>query len=124
MKKIRVIIADDIADTRRNLKVMLSFSEEIEVVGEAKDGKEVLTLIDKLNPDVVILDINMPQMDGLNVFKAIVGNYPDVKVIAISFQDDKGYKRILERMGISCYLVKPFSISQLIEAVRKAFGER
>lgn len=120
MEKIRVIIADDLEDTRRSLKIMLSFSKDIEVVGEAKDGEETLALVERLRPDVLILDINMPKLDGISALKTIAKRFPDVRIVAISFQSDKEYEKILGKFGVSSYLVKPFTISQLIDAVKMA----
>lgn len=116
-----MIIADDLEDTRRSLKIMLSFSKDIEVIGEAKDGEETLAMVERLKPDVLVLDINMPKVDGISVLKTITKRFPEVKIVAISFQSDKEYERALKKLGASSYLVKPFTISQLIEAVKRAF---
>lgn len=116
-----MVLADDLEDTRRNLKVMLSFSKDIEVIGEAKDGSEALALVESLRPDVLILDISMPRMDGISVLKIISKRFPGVRVVAISFQDDEEYEKALKKLGVSSYLVKPFTISQLIDAVKVAF---
>lgn len=121
MERIRVIIADDLEDTRRSLKIMLSFSKDIEVIGEAKDGEETLAMVERLKPDVLVLDINMPKVDGISVLKTITKRFPEVKIVAISFQSDKEYERALKKFGASYYLVKPFTISQLIEAIKRAF---
>jgi pilus assembly protein CpaE len=87
-EKIRVLIVDDIAETRDNLKRMLSFDQGIEVVESGRTGKEAIELSQKLNPDVIIMDINMPDMDGLNATEVLHRKMPAVQVIMLSQGDE------------------------------------
>ena len=123
-KKIRVVIADDMEETRKSLKVMLSFASDLEVVGEASDGEEALKMVRELKPDVVLMDINMPNVDGISVSKRLLQEDPDIAIVAISIQGDEEYERALEEMGVEEFLVKPFSSSRLIETIREVVQRR
>ncbi len=123
-RKIRIVIADDMEETRKSLKVMLSFADDLEVVGEASDGEEALKLVKELKPDVVLVDINMPNIDGISVSKKLVQENPGIGIVAISIQGDEEYERALKKIGVDAFLVKPFSSSRLIETVREAARKR
>ncbi len=123
-RKIRIVIADDMEETRKSLKVMLSFADDLEVVGEASDGEEALKLVKELKPDVVLVDINMPNIDGISVSKKLVQENPGIGIVAISIQGDEEYERALKKIGVDGFLVKPFSSSRLIETVREAARKR
>lgn len=122
-EKIRVLIVDDIAETRDNLKRMLSFDQGIEVVDSGRTGKEAVELSQKLNPDVVIMDINMPDMDGLNATEVLHRKMPAVQVIMLSVQNDTEYMRKAMKAGAYDFLPKPLVLDDLTNAVRSA-GEK
>jgi len=122
-EKIRVLIVDDIAETRDNLKRMLSFDQSIEVVESGRTGKEAVDLSQKLNPDVVIMDINMPDMDGLNATEILHRKMPTVQVIMLSVQNDTEYMRKAMKAGAYDFLPKPLVLDDLTNAVRSA-GEK
>src|SRR5512141_1665167 len=106
MKKIRVFIADDHAILREGLKALLALSENVEVVGDASSGKEALEMIAKLTPDVVIMDIAMPIMDGIETTRRITKSYPGIKVIILSQHDNKEYILSAIKAGASGYILK------------------
>jgi pilus assembly protein CpaE len=122
-EKIRVLIVDDIAETRDNLKRMLSFDQGIEVVESGRTGKEAVDLSQKLNPDVVIMDINMPDMDGLNATEVLHRKMPAIQVVMLSVQNDTEYMRKAMKAGAYDFLPKPLVLDDLTNAVRSA-GEK
>lgn len=122
-EKIRVLIVDDIAETRDNLKRMLSFDQGIEVVDSGRTGKEAVELSQKLSPDVVIMDINMPDMDGLNATEVLHRKMPSIQVIMLSVQNDTEYMRKAMKAGAYDFLPKPLVLDDLTNAVKSA-GEK
>lgn len=120
METTRVLIADDIAGTREDIKRLLYFEEDIKVVGEAADGEEALRLTETLQPDVVLMDINMPRMDGIQATELISMQFPEVAVVIISIQGEQEYLRKAMAAGARDYLVKPFNSSELAETIRRA----
>src|ERR1035437_1115229 len=91
MKKIRVMIADDHTILREGLKALLVLSDNIEVVGGAGTGKEALELVPNLSPDIILMDIAMPIMDGIETTRQISKTYPNIKVIILSQHEDREY---------------------------------
>ncbi len=118
--KIRVLIVDDIAETRENVRKILQFEPTIEVVGAARSGQEGIELTQRLDPDVVIMDINMPDMDGITATKTIRERQPHVQVVILSVQGDTNYMRRAMLAGARDYLVKPPLMDELLNAVRQA----
>lgn len=119
MAPISVLIADDIATTREDIKRLLYFEEEIQVIGEAADGEEAIALAAELNPDVVLMDINMPRIDGIGATEQISVNVPHTAIIIISIQGEQEYLRKAMAAGAREYLVKPFSANDLANAIRR-----
>ena len=119
MAPISVLIADDIATTREDIKRLLYFEEEIQVIGEAADGEEAIALAAELNPDVVLMDINMPRIDGVGATEQISVNVPHTAIIIISIQGEQEYLRKAMAAGAREYLVKPFSANDLANAIRR-----
>ncbi|MBX6771575.1 MAG: response regulator [Chloroflexi bacterium] len=120
-KKVTVLIADDIADTRDNLAKLLYFEKDIEVVGQASDGQQAVELARKLAPDIVLLDVNMPVLDGIAAAAAIRESRCGSAVIMMSVQDDVQLFRQAMLAGAREFLVKPFSGQDLIQAVRRVY---
>jgi pilus assembly protein CpaE len=118
--RIKVLIVDDIAETRENIRRSLQFDSDIEVVGTARGGKEAVTLSQELKPDVIIMDINMPDMDGITATETIRRNLPSAQVIILSVQSDPNYMRRAMLVGARDFLTKPPSIDELIAAIRRA----
>lgn len=119
-EKIRVIIVDDIAETRENLKRLLQFDLNIEVVGAARGGQEALELCRQINPDVVIMDINMPDMDGITATELIRRDNPATQVVILSVQNEASYMRKAMLAGARDFLAKPPSVDELTKAIHQA----
>lgn len=119
-QKIRVLIVDDIAETRENVRKLLQFEADFEVVGAARTGKEALQLTQELSPDVVLMDINMPDMDGIAATEAIREQMPFVQVVILSVQGDPNYMRRAMLAGARDFLTKPPMGDELTSAIRRA----
>ena len=118
--KIRVLIVDDVSETRENVKKLLQFESDVEVVGAARTGKEAIQASQDLNPDVVLMDINMPDMDGIAATEAIRAKQPAVQVVILSVQSDQNYMRRAMLAGARDFLTKPPMGDELISAIRRA----
>jgi YesN/AraC family two-component response regulator len=118
-KRLRVLIADDYQETRRSVRIMLSMNADVLVVAIAKDGPEAIDLAREHHPDIVVMDINMPGMDGLTAFKQISEIYPDTGCIIISAQKEIDMLNQAITLGVQEYLGKPFTIEELNEAVNR-----
>lgn len=119
-QRVRVIIVDDIAETRENVRKLLQFEPDIEVIGAAKSGKEGIEFAKEQDPDVVLMDINMPDMDGISATEAILRTQPHVQVIILSVQGDQNYMRRAMLAGARDFLTKPPMADELISAIRRA----
>jgi pilus assembly protein CpaE len=121
MPKIGVLIVDDISDTRENLSKLLMFERDIEVVGTAGSGPEALEVARKLYPDVVLMDINMPEMDGIKAAELMSGELTGVGIIMMSVQGEQDYLRRAMLAGAREFLVKPFSGDDLVRSIRHVY---
>src|SRR5512146_622745 len=119
-EKIRVMIVDDVSETRENVRKLLQFESDVDVVGVARTGKEAIQLSQDLNPDVVLMDINMPDMDGISATEAIRAKQPAVQVVILSVQGDQNYMRRAMLAGARDFLTKPPLGDELISAIRRA----
>jgi pilus assembly protein CpaE len=119
-EKIRVLIVDDIAETRENIRRMLQFDTNIEVVGAAKTGREAVELSQQAKPDVIVMDINMPDMDGITATQEIKKRTPHIQVVILSVQSDPSYMRRAMLAGARDFLTKPPMIDELTDAIRRA----
>jgi pilus assembly protein CpaE len=118
--KIRVIIVDDIAETRENIRKLLQFENDVEVIGAARTGREGIDLTKELRPDVVIMDINMPDMDGIAATEAIKRSVPYAQVVILSVQSDPNYLRRAMMAGARNFIAKPPTVDELTLAIRQA----
>ncbi len=118
--KIRVLIVDDIADTRENIRKLLQFEADVDVVGAARSGKEGIQLSQELDPDVILMDINMPDIDGITATESIRQKSPHIQVVILSVQGDQNYMRRAMLAGARDFLTKPPMGDELISAVRRA----
>jgi pilus assembly protein CpaE len=118
-KKIRVLIVDDIPETRENLRKLLFFESDIEVVGAATSGEEGISMAGELKPDIVLMDINMPGIDGITASEAITQQVPFTQIIMMSVQGEADYLRRSMLAGAREFLIKPFSSDELISSMRR-----
>jgi len=118
MKPIRIVIADDHAVLRAGLRSLLSAEEDLEVVGEAGDGAICVDLAAALQPDVVVMDINMPTCSGLEALPMIKEKLPDCKVLALTMHDDVAYLRKVLESGGAGFVLKQSAADELLTAIR------
>ena len=116
-KKMRVLIADDVQETRRSTRLMLSMISDVEVIAIANNGLQAVNMAREHHPDIVVLDINMPEMDGLSAFKQIAQIHPGTGCIIISAEKESTTLRDAMSLGIREYLFKPFTVDELEQAV-------
>lgn len=119
-EKIRVMIVDDIAETRENIRKLLQFESDVEVVGAARTGREGCDLAREVKPDVVLMDINMPDMDGITATETIRRSVPFSQIVILSVQSDPSYMRRAMLAGARDFLAKPPPIDELTGAIRRA----
>lgn len=118
--KIRVLIVDDIAETRENVRKLLQFESDVDVVGTARSGREGIQLSTEVDPDVVLMDINMPDIDGISATEEIRQKSPHIQVVILSVQGDQNYMRRAMLAGARDFLTKPPMGDELISAIKRA----
>jgi len=119
VKKYKVLIADDFQETRRSIRLMLSMNPEVIVVAIAKDGKEAVEMAREQQPDILVMDINMPKIDGLAAFKEIREIFPATGCVIITGQRETSPLDMAMTLGVYEYLLKPFTIQELNDAVNR-----
>jgi pilus assembly protein CpaE len=117
-EKIRILIVDDIAETRENIRKLLQFESDMEVVGGARTGGEALDLARETQPDVVLMDINMPDMDGISATKALLDDVPFAQIVILSVNNEPDYMRRAMLAGARDFIAKPPSPDELISTIR------
>jgi len=123
-KKIRVLLADDHAVVRRGFRMILDSQPDLEVVGEVANGREAVVEAEKLQPDVIVMDVTMPELNGIEATRRIAEIAPRARVLALSMHKDAVYVREILRAGAKGYLLKDSEEGDLIAAVRSvARGE-
>jgi DNA-binding NarL/FixJ family response regulator len=118
MTKLRVILADDHAVVREGLKALVNGQPDMEVVGEAGDGRAAVQQVQELRPDVVVMDVSMPEVSGAQAAEQLKQSCPLVKVLALTVHEDKGYLRQLLAVGAAGYVLKRAAAEELIHAIR------
>lgn len=121
MKKIRVLVVDDHTIVRDGICALLALVRDIEVIGEASDGGEALKMVKNLEPDVVLMDIAMPSMGGLEATRQICKEFPRTKVIALTQHDDKEFVFPVIEAGASGFISKVAASSELASGIRSVF---
>lgn len=121
MQKIKVLLVDDHNVVRQGLKALLAVEQDIEVVAEADTGRQAVNLAKKLMPDVVVMDIAMPLLNGLEATRQIIAQVPNAKVLVLSTYSDDDYVQQLTEAGAAGYLVKQTAAQDLLKAIREAY---
>jgi DNA-binding NarL/FixJ family response regulator len=116
--KIRVLIADDHGLMRAGVKALLSATDDIEVVGEAEDGDEAIREVRRLEPDIVLMDVAMPGLGGLEATLVLRKEKPEVKILVLTQYDDREYVSRFLKAGVSGYVLKKAAASELVSAIR------
>jgi pilus assembly protein CpaE len=119
-EKIRVLVVDDVAETRENIRKLLQFEKDVEVVGAEGTGRAGVTAARELKPDVVLMDINMPDMDGISATEMIRRHDPACQIVILSVQGDPNYMRRAMLAGARDFLTKPPSVDELTTTIRRA----
>lgn len=121
MHKIRVLLADDHIVVRQGLRALLSAESDIDIVGEADNGRQAVQLVRELAPDVVVMDVAMPVLNGLEATRQVIRDHPSTKVIVLSSYSHDEYVQQLTEAGASGYLEKQTASNDLLKAIREAF---
>ncbi len=119
---ISIALIDDHKLFREGVKRILSFDPEFDVVAEADDGREANGIVETYNPDIVLMDINMPEVNGIEATKNLLEDNPDVKVIILSIHDDENYVSHALQTGAQGYLLKEMDTESLMEAIRVVYN--
>lgn len=121
MHKIKILLADDHIVVRQGLRALLVAEEDIEIVGEADNGRQAVQLVKKLMPDVAVIDIAMPVLNGLEATRQITRTVPSTKVLILSSYSDDEYVQQLTEAGAVGYLVKQTAANELLKAIRETY---
>lgn len=117
MSKLRIILADDHKIMREGLRMLVNSQADMEVVGEADNGRIAITLTHKLQPDVVVMDVSMPELNGLKATEKLKELFPSIKILALTRHMDEGYLKQLLEVGASGYVLKQSASEELVRAI-------
>jgi len=118
MSKLRIVLADDHAMIREGLKLLVNRQTDMETIGEADNGRAAIELSRELKPDVVVMDISMPELNGLKATERLKKLFPEIKVLTLTRHADDAYLRQILRAGAAGYLLKQSASSELVHAIR------
>ena len=124
MKTIRVLIVDDVPQVRRELRTLLPLLDAIDVVGEAENGQSAIELAAALQPDVILMDVEMPMMDGLVATRLIKQQCPQCRVIILSIHDDEAVRAKARLAGADDFVDKGAPLAALLQAIQTISAER
>lgn len=116
--KLRILLGDDHAVLRAGLKILLNAEEDLEVIGEAADGVEVIEKAAELHPDLVLLDLSMPKMNGVECIHGLLTEQPDLKILVLTMHDDEEYLKAVLQAGAKGYVLKKAADVELLSAIR------
>lgn len=119
MNKLRVVLVDDHEIVRQGLRTLVERQPDMEVVAEAGDGRQALTIIPQVHPDVVVMDVSMPELNGINATRQLLGANPSLKILALTVHEERSYLRELLAIGASGYLLKRVAADELVYAIRR-----
>jgi two-component system, NarL family, response regulator NreC len=120
VQQVKVLVAEDHAVVREGIRMILDAQDDFAVVGEARDGDEAIRLARQLRPDVVVMDISMPRMNGVEATQEIKRLYPEIQVLILTMHEEESYVFQLLRLGAAGYVLKRAAATDLVEAVRAA----
>jgi len=123
MKKIKILVADDHAVLRSGLKMMLNTQKDMEVIDEAATGEEALHLCQELNPDVLLLDLNMPGTSGIEIIPKLKDNVQNTKILVLTMHDEESYLKDVLKMGGHGYILKKAADTALLSAIRAVYRD-
>ena len=119
-RQLRIVLADDHATIRQGLKLLIDAQPDMQVVGEAGDGRAAIDRVEQLRPDVIVMDISMPGMNGLNATRTLKDLHPESRVVALTRYSDDAYLQELLRAGVAGYVLKQSASIELLQAIRAA----
>lgn len=120
MDPIKVLLADDHRMLREGLRSMLEQSGQVQVIGEAQDGSQAIAMTDQLHPDVVVMDIAMPNVNGIEATRAIRQRHPQIKVVILTMYETAEYVSAVLKAGATCYVTKEAAGEELLQAIQSA----
>jgi DNA-binding NarL/FixJ family response regulator len=118
MEKIKLLIVDDLDHVRQGLKTLLNLSEDLEIIGEAANGFEAIGMALVLNPDVILMDYEMPKLDGIEATKMVKNRNPDIQIVMISIHDSDEVRNKAIEAGVAAYENKATPVDELIDKIR------
>ena len=124
MPTIKVLIVDDNAKFTKSVKNLLSNEQDIEVIGEAREGEEAILKTKELKPDIVLMDVRMPKMGGIEATRRISQIMPETKIIILTIYDIDEYRDAATNSGAVAFVLKKFMRDNLIQTIREAFGSK
>jgi DNA-binding NarL/FixJ family response regulator len=119
-RQLRIVLADDHATVRQGLKLLIDAQADMEVVGEAGDGRAAIDRVEQFRPDVIVMDVSMPGMNGLNATRTLKALHPESRIVALTRYSDDAYLQELLRAGVAGYVLKQSASIELLQAIRAA----
>jgi DNA-binding NarL/FixJ family response regulator len=118
------LIVDDLERVREGLRTMLELVDDLKCVGQAGNGREALQLVEQLAPDIVLMDLEMPEMDGLEATRRIKETHPQIGVVMLTIHEDAGRRERAAQAGVNAFVAKGAAFETLLDAIRRARSEK
>jgi DNA-binding NarL/FixJ family response regulator len=122
--RIKVLIVDDLEHVREGLRTMLELIDDLECVGQAANGRQAVQRAEQLAPDVVLMDLEMPEMDGLEATRRIKERHPEIGVVVLSIHEDAGHRERAREAGVDAFVAKGAAFEELRAAIRQVWQDR